>query len=71
MTQTIYVRFSYENRVSEEIPIQTELDLSRNAGINRRRLLDRLLKSNPNITQVTLLSQQNDTQQSTIRTVRL
>jgi hypothetical protein len=66
MTQTIYVKFSYENKVSEEIPIHTQLDLSKNAGINRRRLLNLLLKSDPNITQVTLLSQQNDTQQSTI-----
>ena len=57
MTQTIYVRFSYENRVSEEIPIQTELDLSRNAGVNKRKLLNRLLKSDPNITQVTILSE--------------
>ena len=66
MTQTVYVKFSYENKVSEEIPIHTQLDLSKNAGINRRRLLNLLLKSDPNITQVTLLSQQNDTQQSTI-----
>ena len=62
MTQTVYVKFSYENKVSEEIPIHTQLDLSKNAGINRRRLLNLLLKSDPNITQVTLLSQQNDTQ---------
>jgi hypothetical protein len=70
MTQTVYVKFSYENKVSEEIPIHTQLDLSKNAGINRRRLLNLLLKSDPNITQVTLLSQQNDTQQSTIQPVR-
>ena len=57
MTSTIYVRFSYENRVSKEIPIQTELDLSRNAGVNKRKLLNRLLKSDPNITQVTILSE--------------
>jgi len=55
MTSTIFVKFSYENRVSEEIPIQVELDLSKNS--NRRKLLNRLLKSNSNITEVTLLSQ--------------
>ena len=55
MTQTIYVKFSYENKVSEEIPIHTQLDLSKNS--NRTRLLNRLLKSNPNITEVSLLSQ--------------
>ena len=52
MTQTIYVRFSYENRVSEEIPIHTQLDLSKNS--NRSRLLKRLLNSDPNITEVAL-----------------
>ena len=57
MTQTIYVRFSYENKVSEEIPIHTQLDLSRNAGVNKRKLLNRLLKSDPNITEVSLLSE--------------
>ena len=55
MTQTIYVKFSYENRVSEEIPIHVELDLSKNS--NRRKLMKRLIKSNPNITEVSLLSQ--------------
>jgi len=53
MTQTIHVRFSYENRVSEEIPIQVELDLTKNS--NRKKLLNRLLKSNPNITEVSLI----------------
>jgi hypothetical protein len=55
MTQNVFVKFSYENRVSEEIPIQVELDLSKNS--NRTKLLNRLLKSNPNITEVTLLSE--------------
>ncbi len=55
MTSTVFVKFSYENRVSEEIPIQVELDLSKNS--NRKKLLNRLLKSNPNITEVTLLSE--------------
>ena len=55
MTSTVFVKFSYENRVSEEIPIQVELDLSKNS--NRKKLLNRLLKSNPNITEVSLLSE--------------
>ncbi len=55
MTSTVFVKFSYENRVSEEIPIQVELDLSNNS--NRTKLLNRLLKSNPNITEVSLLSE--------------
>ena len=54
MTSTIYVRFSYEDRVSEEIPIHVELDLTKNS--NRRKLMNRLLKSNPNITEVSLIS---------------
>ena len=57
MTQTIYVKFVYENSVSEEIPIHTQLDLSRNAGVNKRKLLNRLIKSDPNITEVSLLSE--------------
>ncbi len=55
MTKTIFVKFGYENRVSEEILIQVELDLSKNS--NRTKLLNRLLKSNPNITEVSLLSE--------------
>ena len=54
MTQTVLVKFSYEDRVSEEVPIQVELDLTNNS--NRKKLINRLLKSNPNITEVTLLS---------------
>ena len=57
MTQTIYVRFSYENKVSEEIPIRTELDLSKNS--NRTRLLNRLLKSVPDSTEVSLPKMNN------------
>jgi hypothetical protein len=53
MTQTVYVRFSYENRVSEEVPIHTSMDLTKNS--NRKRLLNRLIKQNQNITGVTLL----------------
>jgi hypothetical protein len=53
MTQTVYVRFSYEDKVSEEVPINVGLDLSKNS--NRKRLLNRLIKSNPNITEVSFL----------------
>jgi hypothetical protein len=53
MTSTIHVRFSYENRVSEEIPIHVELDLTKNT--NRKKLLNRLLKSSQNITEVSLI----------------
>jgi hypothetical protein len=54
MTQTIFVKFSYEDRVSEEIAINVELDLTKNS--NRRKLMNRLLKSNSNITEVSLIS---------------
>ena len=57
MTQTIYVRFSYENKVSELVPIQTQLDLSKNS--NRTRLLNRLLKSVPDGTEVSLPKMNN------------
>ena len=53
MTQTVLVKFSYEDRVSEEVPIQVELDLTNNS--NRKKLINRLLKSNPNITEVSLI----------------
>jgi len=53
MTSTVFVKFSYENRVSEEVPIHVELDLTNNS--NRKKLLNRLLKSNPNITEVSLI----------------
>ena len=57
MTQTIYVKFSYENKVSELVPIHTELDLSKNS--NRTRLLNRLLKSVPDGTEVSLPKMNN------------
>ena len=57
MTQTIYVKFSYENRVSELVPIQTQLDLSKNS--NRTKLLNRLLKSVPDGTEVSLPKMNN------------
>ena len=53
MTSTVFVKFSYEDRVSELVPIQVKLDLSKDS--NRKKLLDRLLKSNPNITEVSLI----------------
>jgi hypothetical protein len=52
MTSTVFVKFSYEDRVSEEVPIQVDLDLTKNS--NRKKLLNRLLKSNSNITEVSL-----------------
>ena len=57
MTQTIYVKFSYENKVSELVAIQTKLDLSKNSS--RSRLLNRLLKSVPECTEVTLPKMNN------------
>ena len=57
MTQTIFVKFSYENRVSEEIPIHVELDLSKNS--NRRKLMKRLIKSVPDGTEVSLPKMNN------------
>lgn len=53
MTSTIHVRFGYEDKVSEEIAIHVELDLTKNS--NRRKLMNRLLKSNPNITEVSFI----------------
>ena len=53
MPETVYVRFSYDDKVSEEVPINVELDLTKNS--NRKRLLNRLLKSNPNITEVSFI----------------
>ena len=57
MTQTIYVKFVYENRVSELVPIHTQLDLSKNS--NRTKLLNRLLNSVPDGTEVTLPAMNN------------
>ena len=56
MTQTVNVRFSYEDKVSQEIPIHLGVDIDLSNNKNRKRLLNQLLKSNPNITEVTLLS---------------
>jgi hypothetical protein len=56
MTQTVYVRFSYEDKVSQEIPIHLGVDIDLSNNKNRTRLLNRLLKSDLNITEVTILS---------------
>ena len=57
MTQTVNVRFSYEDKVSQEIPINLGVDIDLSNNKNRTRLLNHLLKSDPNITEVTILSQ--------------
>ena len=56
MTQTVNVRFSYENKVSQEIPINLGIDIDLSNNKNKKRLLNRLLKSDLNITEVTILS---------------
>ena len=57
MTQTVYVRFSYGDKVSQEIPINLGVDIDLSNNKNRTRLLNSLLKLNSNITEVTILSQ--------------
>ena len=57
MTQTVNVRFSYEDKVSQEIPINLGVDIDLSNNKNKKRLLNQLLKSNSNITEVTILSQ--------------
>ena len=57
MTQTVNVRFSYEDKVSQEIPINLGVDIDLSNNKNRTRLLNHLLKSDSNITEVTILSQ--------------
>ena len=54
--EDVVVQLSYEDRVSQQVPIHidTNVDLSKNS--NRKRLLNRLLKQSPNITEVTLVS---------------
>ena len=55
MTSTVYVRFSYEDKVSEEIAIDLRVDLDLTKNSNRKKLLNGLLKSNPNITEVSII----------------
>jgi hypothetical protein len=57
MTQTVNVRFSYEDKVSQEIPIHLGVDIDLSNNKNKTRLLNRLLKSDLNITEVAILSQ--------------
>jgi hypothetical protein len=56
MTQTVNVRFSYGDKVSQDIPIHLGVDIDLSNNKNRTRLLNRLLKSDSNITEVTILS---------------
>jgi hypothetical protein len=55
MTQTVFVKFSYEDKLSQEIAIDLGVDIDLSINKNRKRLLDKLLKSNSNITEITLL----------------
>ena len=57
MTQTVNVRFSYGDKVSQEIPIHLGVDIDLSNNKNKKRLLNQLLKSNSNITEVSILSQ--------------
>ena len=57
MTQTVNVRFSYGDKVSQEIPIHLGVDIDLSNNKNKKRLLNHLLKSDSNITEVTILSQ--------------
>jgi len=56
MTSTVVVKFSYEDRLSQEIAIDLGVDINLTKNSNRKKLINRLLKSNSNITEVTLQS---------------
>jgi hypothetical protein len=56
MTQTILVRFSYEDKVSQQVPIQIDSNVDFSKNSNRRKLMNRLLKSDSNITEVLLVN---------------
>jgi hypothetical protein len=56
MTQTVNVRFSYGDKVSQEIPIHLGVDIDLSNNKNRKKLLNGLLKSNSNVTEVSILS---------------
>jgi hypothetical protein len=56
MTQTVFVKFSYEDRLSQEIAIDLGVDIDLSINKNRTKLINRLLKSNSNITEVSLQS---------------
>jgi hypothetical protein len=55
MTQTVYVRFSYSDKVSQEIPIDLGVNVDLSNNKNRKRLLNALLKQNPRITEVSFI----------------
>ena len=54
MTSTIFVKFSYEDRLSQEIAIDLGVDIDLTKNSNRKKLINRLLKSDSNITEVSL-----------------
>ncbi len=56
MTSTVFVKFSYEDRLSQEIAIDLGVDIDLTKNSNRKKLLNRLLKSDPNITEVSIQS---------------
>jgi hypothetical protein len=56
MTQTVFVKFSYEDKLSQEIAIDLGVNIDLSINKNRKKLINQLLKSNPNITEVTLFS---------------
>ncbi len=56
MTQTIFVKFSYEDKLSQEIAIDLGVDIDLSINKNRKKLINRLLKSDLNITEVSLQS---------------
>ena len=54
MTSTVFVKFSYEDRLSQEIAIDLGVDIDLTKNSNRKKLINQLLKSNLNITEVSL-----------------
>ena len=56
MTSTVFVKFSYEDKLSQEIAIDLGVDIDLTKNSNRKKLINRLLKSDSNITEVSLQS---------------
>ncbi len=56
MTQTILVKFSYEDKASDLVPIQIDSNVDFSKNSNRRKLMNRLLKSGSDITEVLLVN---------------
>jgi len=54
MTSTVFVKFSYEDKLSQEIAIDLGVDIDLTKNSNRKKLINRLLKSDSNITEVSL-----------------